>query len=72
MLRELVLMKSQVLTGARLKTDEEYQQEIDRTAMEIRVMLDSSRRSIEKSKRMGKENARLLAELEQRLLYGKS
>jgi hypothetical protein len=65
-------MRSSLLTDTSPKTDEEYIREIDRMAVEIRAMLDNSRRILERSNNTAAENKRKLDELERELLCGKS
>jgi hypothetical protein len=69
---EVNFMRSTTLPNTSPKTEEEYIREIDRMAVEIRAMLDSGRRSIERSNGIAAENERILKELEQELLCGKS
>ena len=64
-------MRSTTLPNTSPKTEEEYIREIDRMAVEIRAMLDNSRRNIDDSRQIGKETDLILDRLEQRYLCGK-
>lgn len=60
-------MNANPLADSQPKTDEEYKQEIDRMALEIRAMLDESEHRLEHAECIRMENRRMLAELEKRL-----
>ena len=65
-------MNTKILTEAQPHSDEEYKQEIDRMIPEIEAMLKESGQRIERARRVGRENNRILDALEQRYLCGKS
>ena len=64
-------MNMRSMLGSKPKTDEEYQAEIDRMIPEIEAMLKLSGERIERARRVGRENNRILDALEQRYLCGK-
>lgn len=64
-------MEAKTMTDQKPKTDEEYMQEIDQMAIEVRAMLDESRRNMEIAHRIGEENSRNLERLEKRYLCGR-
>lgn len=64
-------MEAKTIADAKPKTDEEYMQEIDQMAIEIRAMLDESSRNMEIARCIGEENRRNLERLEKRYLCGR-
>lgn len=54
---------------AKPRTDAEYQQEADRLAREIRIMLDETKRIGEQSRHIAVQNQRMRESLKKRLLY---
>ena len=59
------------LTGnSKPKTDEEYQQEIDRMTREIEAMLKNAARMSQQARRIGEGNRRRLDALEEQLKCG--
>ena len=64
-------MATKTLTDSPTKTDEEYKREIDRMIPEIEAMFKESGERLERARRMGRENNRILDALEQRYLCGK-
>lgn len=65
------MMEAKTVAEAKRKTDEEYMQEIDQMAIEIRAMLDESSRTLEHARRIGEENKHNLDRLEKQYLCGK-
>lgn len=59
-------MNTKPMTGSQPKTDEEYKQEIDRMIPEIEAMLKNAGQRLERARRMGRENNRILDALEER------
>lgn len=65
------MMNTKTLSDSQPKSDEEYQQEIDRMIPEIEAMLKNAGQRLERARRIGRENNRILEELEKRYLCGK-
>ena len=64
-------MEMNPMVSSQPKTDEDYKREIDRMEIEIRAMLDEAGRRTEHARCLGRENKRILDELEKRYLCGK-
>lgn len=64
-------MKDATLTGTGPRSEEECKAEIDRLALEIRQMLDQTRRNNDAAKRIGEINRKTLDDLEKMVLCGK-
>ena len=64
-------MNTKTIGNSKPKTDEEYQQEIDRMIPEIEAMLKNAGQRVERARRIGRENNRILDALEARYLCGK-
>ncbi len=64
-------MNTKTLTGSNPKRDEEYKQEIERMIPEIEAMLKNAGQRLERARRIGRENNRILDALEERYLGGK-
>ncbi len=64
-------MNTNLIGNSKPKTDEEYQQEIARMIPEIEAMLKNAGQRLERARRIGRENNRILDALEARYLCGK-
>ena len=64
-------MNMRSMRGSKPKSDEEYQQEIDRMIPEIEAMLKNAGQRLERARSIGRENNRILDALEARYLCGK-
>jgi hypothetical protein len=64
-------METKALSNAQPRSDEEYKQEADRLMAEIRVMLDDTRRSRERGRRIAAETQVLRDQLRKRFSCGK-
>ena len=63
-------MNTKIMGGSQPKSDEEYQQEIDRMIPEIEALLKNARRTSEQARRIGASNRRRLDALEEQLKCG--
>ena len=63
-------MNTKAMGNSQPKTDEEYQQEIDRMIPEIEAMLEKARRTSEQARRISAGNRRRLDALEGQLKCG--
>ena len=59
-------MNTKIIGNSKPKTNEEYQREIDRMIPEIEAMLKNAGQRIERARRIGRENNRILDALEER------
>ena len=57
-------MKDATIAGQSPRTEKDYESEINRLSIEIRQMLDETRRNHENSKRLGQKNRQRLDDLE--------
>ena len=64
-------MNMRSMLGSKPKSDEEYQQEIERMIPEIEAMLANSRRVSRESRIIGESNRRRLDALEEQLKCGR-
>ena len=65
-------MESKWVTGAKPRTDAEYEVEAERLATEIRAMLDDARRTTEQTRRIRQRTRANIEALEKQLSCGKN
>lgn len=63
-------MKTETLSGATPKTDEEYQREVERLLDEARTMLEATKRMGAESRQIAEQNRRSREQLREILLCG--
>ena len=63
-------MNTKTIGNSKPKTDEEYQQEIDRMIPEIEAMLKNAAQMSQQARRIGEGNRRRLDALEEQLKCG--